>query len=155
MKAKCLIGVLLVCWLSLHDTAGKPSNIFYRVSPPNTPLKLEPVLYAPHFEYPLAARKQHLEGSGLFEIHINPDGSVASIGILRTTGYNVLDAAAIAGFRQWRFRPHTLPTVRMPVQYRMTHSSVQWGSRNTLKNVGDGDGVVIESERTKGHLTNR
>ena len=61
MKAKCLIGVFLLCGLSLHDAAGKPSNILYRVSPPNTPIKLEPVLYAPHFEYPSTARKQHLD----------------------------------------------------------------------------------------------
>ena len=155
MKAKCLIGVFVLCWLSLHETAGKPSNIFYRVSPPNMPLKLEPVLYALHFEYPSTARKQHLEGSGLFEIHINPDGSVASIKTLRTTGYSILDAAAIAGFRQWRFRTHTIPIVRMPVQYRIARSSVRWGSRSDLKNIGDGDGVVIVSERTKVHLTNR
>jgi TonB family protein len=147
--------VFLLCWLSLHDTAGKPSNIFYRVSSPNTPLKLEPVLYAPHFEYPSAARKEHLEGSGLFEIHINPDGSVAAVRILETTGYDILDAAAIAGFRQWRFRPHTIPIVRMPVQYRIARSSVRWGSRSNLKNIGDGDGVVIVSESMKAHLTNR
>jgi TonB family protein len=134
--------------LSLHDSAGKPSNIFYRVSSPDAPLKLEPVLYASHFEYPLQARKQDLEGNGLFEIHINPDGSVASIKTLRTTGYNVLDAAAISGFRQWRFRPHAIAIVRMPFQYRISFSSARWGSRSDLKNVGDGDGVVIVGARS-------
>jgi TonB family protein len=143
MKAKCVAGVLLLSCLFLHDIAGKPSNIFYRVSAPKTPLKVEPVLYAPHFDYPLIARNQRLEGSGLFEIHINPDGSVASIKTLRTTGHNILDAAAIDGFRQWRFRQHTIAIVRMPVQYRIAWSSVRWGSRSDLKNVGDGDGVVI------------
>src|SRR5438270_12438937 len=108
MNAKCLSAVLLLCCLSLHDSGGKPSNIFYRVSPPNAALKLEPVVYAPHFEYPLTARKQRLEGSGLFEIHINPDGSVASVKTLRTTGSNMLDAAAITGFLRWRFRAHTI-----------------------------------------------
>jgi TonB family protein len=142
---------VLISWLSLHDSAGKPSNIFYRVSLPNTPLKLEPVLYAPHFEYPSIARNQHLEGSGLFEIHINPDGSVASIRILRTIGYDILDEAAIAGLRQWRFRPNTIPIVRIPVQYRIARRSVRWGSRRDLKNVGDGDGVVIVSERSPVH----
>jgi TonB family protein len=143
VKAKWLTGVLLLCWVALHDSAGKPSNIFYRVSPPNAPVKLEPVVYAPHFEYPFIARKQHLEGSGVFEIHVNPDGSVTSIKILRTTGYNILDAAAITGFRRWRFRPHTIAIVRMPVQYRIASSSVRRESRTNLKNVGDGDGVVI------------
>jgi TonB family protein len=148
MKAKFLTAVVLLSWLSLHDTLGKPSNIFYRVSPPNTPLKLEPVLYAPHFEYPARARDQRLEGSGLFEIHINPDGSVASVKALRTTGSNMLDAAAITGFRQWRFRAHTIAVVRMPVQYRIARNSVRWGSRSDLKNVGDGDGVVIVAAKS-------
>jgi TonB family protein len=143
MKGKCLIALLVLSWLSLHDILGKPSNIFYRVSPPNTPLKLEPVLYAPHFDYPVTARDQHLEGSGLFEIHINSDGSVASVKILRTTGSNILDTATITGFRKWRFRARTIAVVRMPVQYRMARSSVRWGSRSDLKNIGDGDGVVI------------
>jgi len=148
MKARCVAGVLLLCWLALHDSAGKPSNIVYRVSPPNTPLKLEPVVYAPHFEYPLTARKQHWEGSGLFEIHINSHGSVASVRVLATTGYKILDAAAITGFRQWRFRQHTIAIVRMPVQFRIALSSVRWGSRSNLKNIGDGDGVVIVSTKS-------
>jgi TonB family protein len=148
MKGKCVAGVLVLSCLSLHDVAGKPSNIFYRVSPPNMPLKLEPVLYAPYFEYPPAARKQGLEGRGLFEIHINRDGSVRSVQTLRTIGHSILDTAAINGMRQWRFRRNTIAVVRMPVQYRIKRSSVQWGLRKNLKDIGDGDGVVIVSERS-------
>jgi TonB family protein len=79
----------------------------------------------------------------VFEIHIEPNGSVGSVTILKTTGHTILDAAAITGFRQWRFRPHTIDIVRVPVQYRITLSSVRWGSRSRLKNIGDGDAVVI------------
>jgi len=143
MKAMRVAGVLLLPCLFLQDIAAKPSNIFYRVSPPNAPLELEAVLYAPHFDYPITARKQHLEGDGVFEIHIEPNGSVGSVTILKTTGHTILDAAAITGFRQWRFRPHTIDIVRVPVQYRITFSSVRWGSRSRLKNIGDGDAVVI------------
>jgi hypothetical protein len=56
MKAMRVAGVLLLPCLFLQDIAAKPSNIFYRVSPPNAPLKLEAVLYAPHFDYPITAR---------------------------------------------------------------------------------------------------
>ena len=149
MKAKCLVSVLLLlsCF-SLHEVVAKPSNIFYRVSPPNAPLKLEPVVYAPHFDYPPFARKQGLEGSGLFEIHINRDGSVGSVDTLRTTGHSILDAAAINAMKQWRFRRDTIAAVRMPVQYRIDRSSVRWGSRKNLKDIGDGDGVVIVSKKS-------
>jgi len=148
MKAKWVTGVLLLSCLFLHETSAKPSNIFYRVSPPNTPLKLEPVLYAPDFEYPPLARNQGLEGSGLFEVHINRHGSVRSVQILRTTGHSMLDTAALNGMRQWRFRRNTIAVVRMPVQYRLERSSVRWGSLKDLKNIGDGDGVVIVSGKS-------
>jgi TonB family protein len=77
------------------------------------------------------------------EIHIKPNGSVESVRVLKTTGYGILDEAAIRGFGRWRFRPHGIKFVRMPVQYRMTLASVRWGSRSNLKDIGDADGVVI------------
>jgi hypothetical protein len=45
-------------------------------------------------------------------------------------------------------RPSLLSLVRVPIQYRMRLSSVRWGSRADLKNIGDGDGVVIVANRS-------
>jgi TonB family protein len=106
-------------------------------------LKLEPVYYAPRPDYPDVARKQRLEGSGVAEIHINSDGTVASVNMLRSTGQKILDEAAMRGFSRWRFPPHSLNVVRVPIQYRASWSSVRWGSRADLKNIGDGDSVVV------------
>jgi TonB family protein len=117
-------------------SARDPNNFFYRVSPPGEPLKLEPVYYSPRPEYPQSARKQRLQGAGIAEIHIKPDGSVASVSMLRSTGHKILDQSAIHGFLGWRFRPHSLSVVRVPIQYRMSLSSVRWGSRADLRNVG-------------------
>ena len=143
MKPILVAGALILSSVALFGSAHDPSNFFYRISPHGEPLKLEAVYYAPRPEYPQLARKQHLEGAGIAEIHINPDGSVASVNMLRSTGHKILDEAVIDAFLGWRFRPHSLQVVRVPVQYRMSLSSVRWGSRADLKNVGDGDAAVI------------
>jgi TonB family protein len=143
MRPTLVIGALVLSCVALFGSARDPSNFFYRTSTAARPLKLEPVYYAPRPEYPQLAREQHLEGAGVAEIHINPDGSVGSVNMLRSTRHRILDEAVIRTFLGWRFRPHSLKVVRVPVQYRMNLSSVRWGSRADLKNVGDGDGVVI------------
>jgi len=143
VKTTLAASLIVSCCFSAYGSAADPSNFFYRVSPAKLPLKLEPVYYAPRPEYPLLAQKQHLEGTGLMEIHIKPNGSVESVRVLKTTGHGILDQAAIRGFSRWRFRPHSIRVVRMPVQYRMTLGSVRWGSRSDSKDIGDGDGVVI------------
>jgi TonB family protein len=148
MKSTLVFGALILFHVLLFASARDPSNFFYRISPHGEPLKLEPVYYAPRPEYPQSARKQHLEGTGMAEIHIQPDGSVASVNMLRSTGHKILDEAAMHGFLGWRFRPHSLTIVRVPIEYRMNFTSVRWGSRSDLKNIGDGDAVVIVARRS-------
>ena len=148
MKSTFVVGALILCHVLLFASAGDPSNFFYRVSPHGESLKLEPVYYAPRPEYPQSARKEHLEGTGVAEIHIKPDGAVASVNMRRSTGHKILDEAAMHGFLAWHFRPHSLTLVRVPIQYRMNFGSVRWGSRSDLKNIGDGDGVVIVARRS-------
>jgi periplasmic protein TonB len=83
-------------------------------------------LYAPRPEYPLAARKRHWTGAGLFACNIRSDGTVASVDILRSTGHQMLDQAAITAFRQWRFQPaDKLKVVRIPMNFWMDGSGVR------------------------------
>jgi protein TonB len=78
-----------------------------------------PILVQVLPDYPYAARDQRLEGSGLYRLHIKPDGSVSSVTVLKSTGHVLLDRAAIHAYRQWRFRPGALRTVRVPVTFTM------------------------------------
>jgi TonB family protein len=89
----------------LQSIHPRDSNYLYRVSPGSDPRKTEAALYAPLPEYPLEARKLGLEGAGLFAVRIGPDGSVESVKPITSTGHPLLDDAAIAGFRRFRFRP--------------------------------------------------
>ena len=69
--------------------------------------------------YPYAARDQHLEGLGLYRLNIRPDGTVASVTVLKSTGHRLLDEAAVDAFGQWRFRPGALHALRIPINFTM------------------------------------
>jgi TonB family protein len=78
-----------------------------------------PVLVKVLPDYPYAARDQHVEGSGLYRLNINPDGTVSSVTVLKSTGHMLLDQAAIHAFRQWRFRPGALRVLKIPINFTM------------------------------------
>jgi TonB family protein len=82
-------------------------------------------LYAPHPEYPLAARKRHWTGAGVFACSIRSDGTVASVDVLRSTGHKMLDQAAITAFRQWRFHPGDMKLVKIPIDFWMDGSAAR------------------------------
>src|SRR3982751_1358973 len=61
--------------------------------------------FAPQPDYPYMARVHHIEGSGVFLVHIRPDGKVASVDVSQSTGNKDLDSVALTALRKWRFRP--------------------------------------------------
>ena len=140
MRTPTSIVTFLACALA-YGSARDPSDFFYRVSPADTPFKIEPAYYAPKPEYPANAIKNYFEGAGLFEIHIRPDGNVRSVKVIKSTGYSVLDQAAIAAFHGWNFRPHSIGVVRVPIEYTLCGPPPASGRQ--LKELGDGDRVVV------------
>lgn len=75
--------------------------------------------YAPHMDYPLAARRSHMRGSRVFLLNFRPDGTVASITVTRSTGHAVLDEAAERAFFRWRARPGVFKQVSIPIRFNM------------------------------------
>lgn len=55
--------------------------------------------------YPLLARKRGHQGTVLLEVLVSTDGKAASIRLSRSSGYSILDRAAIKGVRDWLFYP--------------------------------------------------
>jgi TonB family C-terminal domain len=138
---KLLITFLLIDAI-IQSVSARPSNVRYRVSAADAAPKLEFVLYAPHADYPIEAQLHHWHGSGRFALAIRPDGRVESVTVLKSTGHAVLDQAAIAAFRQWRFRPGSINLVRVPLEYR-TRSIEQFNKHNTPPSYGDCDHLII------------
>jgi TonB family protein len=57
-------------------------------------------------EYPYAARKQRITGSGVVVMHIDrATGNVTSCEMAPSTGNEMLDEAAMSAMRQWHFKP--------------------------------------------------
>jgi len=70
--------------------------------------------------YPYFARARHVEGSGVFQLHIRADGTVSSVETVQSTGCRELDDSATGAFSKWRFQPPGRPTkVKMPITFSM------------------------------------
>jgi len=83
-------------------------------SPKAGPVENEPVT-APQFSaaymrnptppYPAAARRFGYEGSVVIRARVQVDGSADRVEVKQSSGYEVLDRAALEAVRKWRFIP--------------------------------------------------
>jgi TonB family protein len=80
------------------------------------------LLEHPHGEYPYAARVHYRTGKGWFRLELRPNGSVATVRVMQTTGSADLDAAAIGSLSRWRFRPGKWKWVDEFIAFRMPTS---------------------------------
>jgi protein TonB len=77
--------------------------------------------------YPLLARRNGWEGTVVIDILISESGRVQEARIEKTSGYNVLDNAALGAVRNWRIAPRDQadpPSLkfRVPVIFKLTPS---------------------------------
>jgi TonB family protein len=72
----------------------------------------------PRAQYPYEARSRHIQGSGIFVLHVHGD-VVTKVDTYRSTGSPILDNAALSGITRWRFKPNTPVLVVVPITYVM------------------------------------
>jgi TonB family protein len=74
----------------------------------------------PKPKYPLAARREHLTGAGLFFLEIDTiSGAVTNVIVSKSTGHTILDEAAVSALQLWRFAPHSAVEVSVPITFSM------------------------------------
>jgi len=56
-------------------------------------------------EYPTEAKKNHLEGRVSLKLTISVEGKVSDAEVVGSSGYAILDEAAMNTVRKWRFIP--------------------------------------------------
>lgn len=86
-----------------------------------------PVRYARTVKprYPRKARRDGWEGTTLLRVLVDPDGAPGRVTVERTSGFDVLDEAAMKAVRRWRFHPARRGVaplsswVRIPVVFRL------------------------------------
>ncbi len=79
------------------------------------------VVYAPNPVYPPVALQEHLGGRGVYKMDLD-SGTPYDVRVVRSTGYKILDDAAVETLRTWRFLPHRLNWVTIPIEFRATSS---------------------------------
>jgi len=111
-QLKACAFALLICCLSAAARAERVKIIY---SSGADAIAMFP--YHPTPTYPKAARLSRTTGSGIFRIYVNPDGTVKTVGVIKSTGSSVLDLAAAAGLYKWRAHPGKRREVDMPVTF--------------------------------------
>lgn len=78
--------------------------------------------------YPSQARRRNQQGVVLVEVRLDTRGQQRSLSVLRSSGIDSLDRAALEAVAKWRFRPETaggqaVPSrVQIPIQFALTAS---------------------------------
>jgi len=67
-------------------------------------VKPQPV-YSPKPRYPDLARRAGIEGQTVVKALVDIDGSVMDVQVLKSSGNQMLDEAALGAARQWKFSP--------------------------------------------------
>jgi TonB family protein len=75
--------------------------------------------YRPFPDYPASYRKRHFTGSGVFRMHIDEQGSVTAITILKSTGHKELDILAMKALVAWRGKSGPKWELDMPIIFSM------------------------------------
>lgn len=75
--------------------------------------------------YPRRALQRGWEGSFVIAIEVLPTGEVGRWQVMKSTGYSLLDEAAIEAVRQWRFHPATeqgkavASCIQIPIHFKL------------------------------------
>jgi TonB family protein len=77
-------------------------------------------------DYPWMARSQYRTGTGIFRMYINPDGTVRTVGVLKSTSHPDLDLAAAAGLYHCLFKPGRRRELDLPVMFTMSRGRGGW-----------------------------
>jgi protein TonB len=81
--------------------------------------------------YPLAARRRGIEGTVMVRAQIQEDGHCLQADLSKSSGHEMLDKAAVAAVRSWRFVPAKRGTqtivawVEVPITFRLTQQDKQ------------------------------
>ncbi|MCR4348123.1 MAG: energy transducer TonB [Sulfuricaulis sp.] len=79
--------------------------------------------------YPLAARRLSMEGRVILRAHVRENGQCTDVQLRQSSGYELLDAAALQTVRRWRFIPASrgetavASWVEIPITFRLREAA--------------------------------
>jgi TonB family protein len=88
-------------------------------------LKTVAPIYAPSPQYPYQARARRQVGTGVAILAVDPNtGLVKKAEMATSTGYPILDNAALDAYRRWQFKPGTVSKFRIPTTFTIGGSVI-------------------------------
>ena len=107
---RSLISFPIIPLVFLSWVEGQPSTPVQNLVP-QAIYSREPI-YRPEWV------KQSLTGRGIVLITIDPKtGIVTGARMHQSTGSELLDRAALKAYSKWRFKPGSVPQVKMPIEF--------------------------------------
>jgi TonB family protein len=91
----------------------------------DVPVAIPNYAYNPPPSYPIIARRKKLQGVVLLKVVVSSQGSSQSISIAKTSGYEVLDDAALQAVKTWNFQPARIggvaveSVIEVPVRFQL------------------------------------
>jgi len=83
-----------------------------------------------HFSYPRIARKRGWQGDVTVSLRIEADGQVTQVKLLESSGYNILDMAALRSLKQLATLPQAIRLLQqqsmditLPIHYRLVDAT--------------------------------
>ncbi len=106
-----LVPFPIIPLVSLSWVEGQPTT------PPQS-VFLPQAIYSPQPVYRFEWAKQGLTDKGVVLVKIDPKtGIVTGTRMLQSTGSKLLDGAALKAYSKWRFKPGSVPQVKMPIEF--------------------------------------
>ena len=111
LMMRWLLGFPIIALVSLSSVDAQPATPAQSVSLPQA-------IYSPQPVYRPEWAKQNLTGKGVVLVTIDPKtGMVTGTRMLQSTGSKLLDGAALEAYSKWRFKPGSVPQVKMPIEF--------------------------------------
>ena len=106
-----LLRFSIIPFVSLSSVDAQPATLAQSVLLPQA-------IYSPQPVYRSEWAKQGLTGKGVVLVTIDPKtGMVTGTRMLQSTGNKLLDGAALEAYSKWRFKPGSVPQVKMPIEF--------------------------------------
>ena len=112
-----LVTASLVYAETISPGAAATRTVFSTVSGPVH----NALLYAPNVTIRSASLPRNLVAHGVFKMDLD-SGTPYDVRVVQSTGYKELDNAAVETLGSWRFVPHRLTWVTIPIEFKATTS---------------------------------
>jgi TonB family protein len=110
-----IVAFVLLCLILALPVAGQTTNASLK----SDDGRVVYAVYAAKPDYPYALKAHHIQGAGVFQVHIRADGIVGSVDTIQSTGNTELDECARTAFLKWRFRVNRPTKVKIPITFFM------------------------------------